>query len=188
VVVVGSGAVATRLAVGLLRHPELGLRPVGFVDHPPPWGRALRLPLLGGLDDFDDALEATGPEHVVVGFAPAPDAELVDALRRCRQRGRTVFVVLRLFEMNVRCVGAELVDGVPLVRLPPVPTRRWTWLAKRSLDVVGAAVAVFTLTRQGQVFAERFFGSSLEAGAISHLNYARRWRRSRWWSRSWSPP
>ena len=33
-------------------------------------------------------------------------------------------------------------------------------------------VAVFTIARQGQVFVERFLGSELGAGTISHLNYA----------------
>ncbi|MEV7596806.1 lipid II flippase MurJ [Kitasatospora sp. NPDC089797] len=33
-------------------------------------------------------------------------------------------------------------------------------------------VAAFTLTRQSQVFAERYLGSALPPGTISHLNYA----------------
>jgi putative peptidoglycan lipid II flippase len=33
-------------------------------------------------------------------------------------------------------------------------------------------VAAFTLTRQSQVFIERYLGSALPAGTISHLNYA----------------
>jgi putative peptidoglycan lipid II flippase len=35
-----------------------------------------------------------------------------------------------------------------------------------------APVAVYTLTRQAQVFVERYVGSGLSAGTISHLNYA----------------
>jgi putative peptidoglycan lipid II flippase len=35
-----------------------------------------------------------------------------------------------------------------------------------------APVAVYTLTRQAQVFVERYVGSGLPAGTISHLNYA----------------
>jgi putative peptidoglycan lipid II flippase len=35
-------------------------------------------------------------------------------------------------------------------------------------------IAVFTLTRQAQVFVERFLGSSLEPGTISQLNYAQK--------------
>jgi putative peptidoglycan lipid II flippase len=35
-------------------------------------------------------------------------------------------------------------------------------------------VAAYTLVRQGQVFVERFLGSQLGAGTISHLNYAQK--------------
>ncbi|MEO3887100.1 lipid II flippase MurJ [Nonomuraea sp. B5E05] len=35
-------------------------------------------------------------------------------------------------------------------------------------------IAVFTLARQSQVFIERFVGSSLPEGSISHLNYAQK--------------
>jgi putative peptidoglycan lipid II flippase len=37
-----------------------------------------------------------------------------------------------------------------------------------------APIAAFTLTRQGQVFVERFLGSHLPPGTISHLNYAQK--------------
>src|SRR5262249_39252716 len=37
-----------------------------------------------------------------------------------------------------------------------------------------APVAAYTLIRQAQVFVERYFGSGLAPGAISHLNYAQK--------------
>ncbi|WP_412515505.1 hypothetical protein K8Z49_26355 [Actinomadura madurae] len=37
-----------------------------------------------------------------------------------------------------------------------------------------APVVVYTVTRQAQVFVERFLGSELPAGSISHLNYAQK--------------
>ena len=37
-----------------------------------------------------------------------------------------------------------------------------------------APIAIYTLSRQAQVFVERFLGSSLAPGTISHLNYAQK--------------
>ncbi|WP_067451879.1 lipid II flippase MurJ [Actinomadura macra] len=37
-----------------------------------------------------------------------------------------------------------------------------------------APIVVYTVTRQAQVFVERFLGSGLTAGSISHLNYAQK--------------
>jgi putative peptidoglycan lipid II flippase len=52
--------------------------------------------------------------------------------------------------------------------------RKLAWTG--SLVTLGAfaPLAVYTLTRQAQVFVERFVGSSLAPGTISHLNYAQK--------------
>ncbi|WP_052682399.1 lipid II flippase MurJ [Saccharothrix sp. ST-888] len=52
----------------------------------------------------------------------------------------------------------------------PEPRRGGAGLVLMPLALL--PVATFTLTRQAQVFIERFLGSDLPAGTISHLNYA----------------
>jgi putative peptidoglycan lipid II flippase len=49
-----------------------------------------------------------------------------------------------------------------------------SWRAYAPAVTLGAfaPIAVYTLSRQAQVFVERYLGSSLEPGTISHLNYA----------------
>jgi putative peptidoglycan lipid II flippase len=50
------------------------------------------------------------------------------------------------------------------------------WRATGSAVTLGAfaPLAAYTLARQAQVFVERFLGSSLAPGTISHLNYAQK--------------
>jgi putative peptidoglycan lipid II flippase len=50
------------------------------------------------------------------------------------------------------------------------------WRVGGSAVTIGAfaPIAIYTLTRQAQVFIERFLGSSLPPGTISHLNYAQK--------------
>ncbi|MFC4114450.1 murein biosynthesis integral membrane protein MurJ [Nonomuraea zeae] len=69
-------------------------------------------------------------------------------------------------------VGMVLVQAPAFVRrfgAPGRPTRGVALPAAAFLPV-----AVFTLARQCQVFIERFTGSSLAEGSISHLNYAQK--------------
>jgi putative peptidoglycan lipid II flippase len=49
-------------------------------------------------------------------------------------------------------------------------------LVRGSVVTLGAfaPIAVYTVSRQAQVFVERFLGSTLEPGTISHLNYAQK--------------
>ncbi|WP_243708540.1 lipid II flippase MurJ [Actinomadura sp. GC306] len=55
---------------------------------------------------------------------------------------------------------------------PPAPRERD--VAPRILLLAVAPVVVYTVTRQAQVFVERFLASDLAAGSISHLNYAQK--------------
>ncbi|MBB1255999.1 lipid II flippase MurJ [Streptomyces alkaliterrae] len=60
----------------------------------------------------------------------------------------------------------------------PRAARRGRRPAVRTAGLVGlgllAPVVLFALSRQSQVLVERFLGSTLPAGAISHLNYAQK--------------
>ncbi|MEO3751657.1 lipid II flippase MurJ [Streptomyces sp. B6B3] len=60
---------------------------------------------------------------------------------------------------------------LPEAAWPPRPCRPPVALA--GLAVV-APVALFALTRQGQVLVERFLAAGLPSGAISHLNFAQK--------------
>ncbi|MGH3239087.1 MAG: lipid II flippase MurJ, partial [Spirillospora sp.] len=77
----------------------------------------------------------------------------------------------------VRCLRESKPRSQP--RPQPRSQSRSRVASVRDVDVwVGfaavAPVVVYTVTRQAQVFVERFFGSELPAGSISHLNYAQK--------------
>lgn len=71
----------------------------------------------------------------------------------------SVFMVLAQLPSYLRHIG--------------VPQR---WRVDMPAVTLGAfaPIAIYTLSRQAQVFIERFLGSSLEPGTISHLNYAQK--------------
>jgi putative peptidoglycan lipid II flippase len=72
---------------------------------------------------------------------------------------------------GVLMVAAQLPSFLRHVGVPRRISLRGT-----SLVTFGAfaPLAVYTLSRQAQVFVERFLGSHLEPGTISHLNYAQK--------------
>jgi exopolysaccharide biosynthesis polyprenyl glycosylphosphotransferase len=144
-VVIGSGDVAIRLAEALHEDPAYGLAPVGVVGPPPLTGPALPVPLLGPTGAFDPIVARYQPRHLIVAFSGPPDVDLVAALRRCRHEGVTVHVVPRLFELALGRCGAELVGGVPLIRLRPEPAHLRRWVVKRVIDIVGAVFGLLVL-------------------------------------------
>ncbi|GAA3220905.1 murein biosynthesis integral membrane protein MurJ [Actinocorallia longicatena] len=67
-------------------------------------------------------------------------------------------------------VGVQLPSFLRRVRVPAVTRGAVTSLTLLSV----VPIVAYTLSRQAQVFVERFFGSSLAAGSLSHLNYAQK--------------
>jgi exopolysaccharide biosynthesis polyprenyl glycosylphosphotransferase len=143
--VVGSGEVAVRLAEVLGEERRVGLAPIGLVGPAPVLPVGLPAPLVGTMAELDAVIETHQPRVLVVAFPGVPDAELVSVLRRCRCSGIAVYVVPRLFDLAVSHPGAELVGGIPLVRLRAEPGNRRRRTAKRLLDITGALIGLAVL-------------------------------------------
>src|SRR3954470_14626539 len=149
--IVGAGRIGAQVERRLDEQPELGLRPVGYVDaHPPSDDQVTgrRVPVLGGPDELEQIVRATGAEHVVLAFLSSrgSDAKLVPIVRHCDELGLEVSLVPRLFEsINVR-VGLEHIGGMPLFRLHTVRPKGWQFAVKHALDLLVAAGLIVVLS------------------------------------------
>ncbi|WP_246019040.1 sugar transferase [Saccharothrix australiensis] len=143
-IVVGAGDVGATLAAAMLRHPEFGLRPVGFVDPAPALDPAdLPAPLLEG--NLADAITRLRAGTVVLAFSRAADSPLVNAAITAHRLGCAIFVVPRMYELYQDGPDVERLRSYPLVRLSTAPTSRPSWWVKRAVDVVLAGVALVAL-------------------------------------------
>jgi exopolysaccharide biosynthesis polyprenyl glycosylphosphotransferase len=150
--VVGAGAVGTRLVNRLAEDPSYGLRPVGFLDSDPlPLpepiaGGPPTVPVLGGLQDLARAVAETGARRVILAFSSEPDAVLVAKVRECQQMGIDVSLVPRLFESINERATLDHVGGLPLITLRAVDPRGWQFAVKHALDRTLAALALALLS------------------------------------------
>jgi exopolysaccharide biosynthesis polyprenyl glycosylphosphotransferase len=145
--IVGAGQIGAQVERRLDEQPELGLRPVGYVDsHPPSDDQVVgrRVPVLGGPEELDRIVRDTGAEHVVLAFLSSrgSDGRLVPIVRQCDELGIEVSLVPRLFEsINVR-VGLEHIGGMPLFRLRTVRPKGWQFAIKHFLDRLVAVALI----------------------------------------------
>ena len=146
--IIGAGKVGQLTAKRLLEHPELGLRPVAFLDKEPlsdPEG-PLGIPVAGASWDLDAVAAAHRVEHVVVTFSTAPDDVLLRLVRRCEQRGLGVSVVPRLFEKLPERVEVDHLGGLPLMTAHPSNPASWQFAIKYAFDrAVAAALLALAL-------------------------------------------
>jgi exopolysaccharide biosynthesis polyprenyl glycosylphosphotransferase len=138
--VVGAGELGQNVTRLLGEHPELGLRPRGFLDSREAAG-GQSLPVLGQLADLREVVARHRIRRVIVCFPDDRDTELVPVLRACRPLGADICVVPRLHELGAAVPRACLdeVWGIPLIPLRPGRMAVGA-LGKRAFDIVAAAV------------------------------------------------
>src|SRR6185312_437626 len=114
VLIMGAGVVGAQVARRLENHPEYGLAPVGFLDEDPRsvaevGGR--EVPVLGTIDDLEDAVARTGVRNLIVAFSSVADARVSRLIPRCQELGVDVSVVPRMFDLINDRVGYDTVGG-----------------------------------------------------------------------------
>jgi exopolysaccharide biosynthesis polyprenyl glycosylphosphotransferase len=146
--VVGAGKIGCLTAKRLLERPELGLKPVAFLDKEPLVDprHTLGLPVAGASWDLDAVVHEYGIEQVIVTFSTAPDEVLLRLVRRCEELGIAVSVVPRLFERVPERHSVEHLGGIPLLTAHPANPKSMQFAVKYALDRLIAAIALVLLS------------------------------------------
>ncbi len=141
-IVVGAGHVGQLVARKIQQHPEYGIKLVGFVDDNPRDRRSeiAHLSLLGGIDDLAEIVGRREVDRVIVAFSGEADDRTMSLVRALRDKDVIVDVVPRLFELVGPRADIHLVEGLPLLTVPPARLRRSSRITKRLIDVAGAGV------------------------------------------------
>jgi exopolysaccharide biosynthesis polyprenyl glycosylphosphotransferase len=145
--IVGAGRIGHLTARRLRQRPELGLRPVGFLDKEPrsDLGDSGSLPVLGASWDLETVIADRGIGQVIIAFSTAPDEVLLSIVRRSHEAGVPVAVVPRLFEVDCGRSGTTQLGALPLLHIPAPRNNSWQLHVKYALDRLFAAVAILVL-------------------------------------------
>jgi exopolysaccharide biosynthesis polyprenyl glycosylphosphotransferase len=140
--IVGAGRIGRLAARRLLEQPELGLRPIGFLDKEPMDAQdgGPVLPVLGASWDLDRVVEEHGVQQVVVTFSTAPDEVLLRLFRRCEELGVSVAFVPRLFEKVTGRLTVDYLGGLPVIAARAPNPRGTQFAVKYAVDRIFAVV------------------------------------------------
>src|SRR3954453_5916686 len=152
VLIVGAGDGGRLLLREILRNPDLGFRPVGFVDDDDRKQRARidrGLEVLGTTLELPRVLDDVEPDEVLIAIRSAPGTLRARVVRACRERGVPVRTMPTVFELLQN--GSQLVRQVRDVRgedmLGREPVRMGTeltggYLTGRCVLVTGAGGSI----------------------------------------------
>jgi FlaA1/EpsC-like NDP-sugar epimerase len=153
VLIVGAGDGGQLLLREIVRNPELGYRPIGFLDDDPR-KKGMRLAnglrVLGTTSELDRIVEETDPEEVLIAIPSAPGTLRSRVVTACRARGIPVRTLPTVFELlldggtsvlrQAREVRVEDVLGREPVRMEL--ERVGTYLAGQTVMVTGAGGSI----------------------------------------------
>jgi FlaA1/EpsC-like NDP-sugar epimerase len=136
--IVGAGDGGRLVLREILRNPELGLKPVGFVDDDPT-KRRLRIDgvkVLGSTSDLARILDEAEPDEVTIAIPSAPGTVRATVVRACRERGIPVRTLPTVFELLQG--GGNYVHQVRDVQVEDILGRE---PVRMELDRVGAYIS-----------------------------------------------
>ena len=136
VVVVGAGDGGRLVLREILRNPQLGMAPVGFVDDDPA-KRGMRVDgvkVLGTTDQLGRILDEVEPDEITIAIPSAPGTLRARVVRAARERGIPVRTLPTVFEL-LQAGSGHVVRQVREVQVEDVLGRD---PVRMELDRVGA--------------------------------------------------
>ncbi len=143
-VLVGTGSHIREVARALADAPHSRVEVVGYVSLRALPANGLRS--LGTPRDLERVLAAERVDEVIIADPDFPQADAVELVDRCHQRGVRVRIAPSTMEILIH--RAEFVPGesVPLFELKPPVFEGIDFALKRTFDVVGATVLLLLLS------------------------------------------
>jgi exopolysaccharide biosynthesis polyprenyl glycosylphosphotransferase len=144
--IVGSGVVAGNVVDKIQKNNQFGLVPVGIVDDDPYEVGSPDLPWLGRIAGLDMVIKSKDIDRVIITFSRAGHENLLEAIRASRDARVPIDIVPRLFEFLDGVRALDQVGGLPLLSVGASSLSRISMAAKRTLDLVGAALLLIVLS------------------------------------------
>jgi exopolysaccharide biosynthesis polyprenyl glycosylphosphotransferase len=144
VLVVGAGDTARRVLQIMLGNRSLGFQPVGYLDDDPTRGSSDmgRLRGLGAIDNLERAVQQFHVDRVVITLPWRYHDRIIDLIQTCQRFNVDVSVVPDVFQLNLRQLQIENLDGIPLLSVHgAVPLQGGTRVLKRLFDLLFVLLA-----------------------------------------------
>lgn len=115
--IVGMGDVGQAVLGIMLARPELGYKPVGFLDDQPDKGNVSlgRVTALGDTSRLLSVIRSQGVDTVILTFRWKHYDRIQQLADICRATGTDLRIVPDVMQLNMRQVQVENLDGIPLL-------------------------------------------------------------------------
>jgi exopolysaccharide biosynthesis polyprenyl glycosylphosphotransferase len=145
VLVVGTNGPAQSFADLIESQHALGLRVVGHVDVGGE-KRTVTRPVIGTIEEIEEILHGHVVDEVAICLPVTEWARIDEIARLCEDEGKIVRIPMFVLEHTLSTGRVEEFAGMPIYSIVSGPDRVIGMIAKRALDLVGAAVLLVALS------------------------------------------
>lgn len=147
VLIVGAGVVGRAVMRSILARPELGYRPVGFVDDDPSKQENDIGPFraLGGTADLPVILQREAVEEVIISLPWISHRKVLEIIADSQRQGVRARFVPDLLQMSLSQVDTDEINGIPLIGMKQPRLKGWHIAVKRFIDIAVSSVALIVL-------------------------------------------
>ena len=144
VLVIGAGKAGELYARKVARHPFMGCQVVGFLDDDPRKldYRVMDIPVLGRLEDFEEATCGLDVDEVIVAISTARRDLLARILNIVEMRVKRVSYIPDMYMLTTFSATMRDIDGLPMISTSQGLLNPMNRLLKGVMDYCGAVVAL----------------------------------------------
>ncbi len=144
--IVGAGEAGHLILDKIRSSPQLGYRPVGFLDDSSA-GRTIQgLPVLGQVNELGEVVHSHAVAEVIIALPEASHQELLSVLSHCEDGKVSIKVFPDVFQIMASEVNIGDLNGLPLLTMRDVALRGWRLTLKRSVDLVISAIVLVLIS------------------------------------------
>ena len=147
VLVVGAGKLGEQIVRNLQHHPEFGMSVRGYLTRKPEKvGKILQdVPVIGTYSQIKEFV-SSGVDMVFMCLPAEEAMECEKILEFMATTMVEVKIVPSIYEFMTIHTSAEMFEGLPVITLQGTPLHGLNVLFKRSIDIIGAMVALVILS------------------------------------------
>ena len=139
VLIVGTGDVGRMIVQKIQSNPGLGYEVVGFVTVNDQNGGSSAASILGSASDLAPIIDKHRIDEVIIALPEATHQDILTLISECERGKVTIKVFPDVFQIMASQVSIGDLGGLPLLTVRDIALRGWKRMAKRLMDIVGAA-------------------------------------------------
>jgi exopolysaccharide biosynthesis polyprenyl glycosylphosphotransferase len=140
--IVGANEAGQTILERIRVSPQLGYRPIGFLDDERAKQTVLGLPVLGRVDRLGEIVRQHKIAEVIIALPEASHQDLLSVISRCEDGRVNIKIFPDVFQIMAAEVNVGDLNGLPLLTMRDVALRGWRLTAKRIVDVVLSAIVL----------------------------------------------